>query len=348
MGAFYHKRTWVLLLVLLGALALCISGVKQPPALRMVVPKGWPKPVYTFQNNKLTEAGFQLGKALFYDPRLSKDGTISCASCHTSWSAFTHIDHSLSHGINGLVGKRNSLVLVNLAWNKAFMWDGGVNNLEVQPLAPITHVKEMDNTLANIVKTLDTMGVYKHQFYTVFGDSTITGQHILKALAQFLACLTSYNAPYDQVKTGVKGKTFTAEEQRGYALYKSNCSSCHPEPLFTDYSYRNIGLLADDSLKDWGRMLITGNSADSLKFKVPTLRNVAISFPYMHDGRFRTLQQVLRHYSQGIVSMPGLAPALSRGLPLSDQDQKDIIAFLGTLTDVQFINNKRYAQPTLP
>lgn len=348
MYTFYHKRTWVLLSFFLGVLLLCVSSIRQPNGLCTEVPKGWPKPVYTFQNNKLTEAGFQLGRKLFYEPKLSKDGTISCASCHTSWSAFTHIDHSLSHGIYGLVGKRNSLVLVNLAWNKAFMWDGGVNNLEVQPLAPITHAKEMDNTLFNIVKTLDTIAAYKQEFQKVFGEKTITGQKVLKALAQFLACLTSSNSLYDRVKAGMDGAKFSPTENRGYVLYTTHCSSCHPEPLFTDYTYRNIGLMADDSLKDWGRMLITGNNTDSLKFKVPTLRNVAISFPYMHDGRFRTLQQVLHHYVRGIVPMPGVDTILSNGLPLSDQDQNDIIAFLGTLTDMTFINNKRFAQPSYP
>ncbi len=330
----------------LGALILyCAFGFDiKPEDIRFVRPDGWPKPVYDFSKNKITVDGFKLGRKLFFDPILSRDSSTSCASCHTQWSAFTHVDHGLSHGINGLKGKRNSLTLFNLAWNKSFMWDGGINHLEVQPLGPITNPVEMGNTLENVVKKLDTAKGYRARFYLAFGDSAITGQHVLKALAQFTVMFESFNSKYDKYTRHEPGGEMTDQELNGLALFRKNCESCHNEPLFTNYSFQNVGLSLDTELKDYGRMTITHDPDDSLKFKVPSLRNVSMSYPYLHDGRFRTLMQVLDHYTDGIIQSPTLAKEFRKPMVLSLQDKKDIIEFLKTLTDKDFLFDMRFRE----
>jgi cytochrome c peroxidase len=265
--------------------------------IKFVIPKGWPKPVYDFSKNKLSEEKFKLGRKLFFDPILSRDSSTSCASCHLQFSAFTHVDHSLSHGINGLKGARNSSTIFNLAWSKSFMWDGGVNNIEVQPINPITNPVEMDSKLKDVVMKLNRSAYYRKKFYKAFNDSVINSQKLLKSLAQFILMLESYNSKYDKVIRKEKDAEFTEQEKKGYGLFKKNCSSCHTEPLFTNNSFENNGLPPDKELNDGGRIRITKNASDSLKFKVPSLRNAAVSYPYMHDGRFKNLKQVLDHYT---------------------------------------------------
>lgn len=309
--------------------------------IKFIVPKGWPKPVYDFSKNKLTPEGFKLGRKLFYDPILSRDGSTSCASCHTQWSAFTHVDHGLSHGINGLKGKRNSLTIFNLAWNKSFMWDGGVNHLEVQPLAPMTNEVEMGTTLEAIVHKLDTAHGYRTRFYAAFGDSAITGQRVLKALSQFLVMFQSYNSKYDKYIRKEPGGEMTEQELNGLTLFRKHCNTCHTEPLFTNYSFQNVGLPVDTGLNDYGRIIITHNPKDSLKFRVPSLRNVSMSYPYMHDGRFRSIIQVLDHYTSNVVQSPTLAKEFQKPMNLSDQDKKDIFEFLKTLSDKDFLYDMR-------
>lgn len=299
-----------------------------------VRPEGWPEPHYGATANAVTEAGFRLGRRLFYESRLSRDGRMSCGTCHVQSAAFAD---TAQHR-----GRRNTMSLCNLAWNTSFMWDGGVNHLEVQPLAPITSHGEMDNTLERVVKTLDTTKGYRSQFYDAFSDSVITGQHVLKAMGQFLVMLQSYNSKYDRYMRGEPGGKLSSRELHGLQLFRTHCSNCHQEPLFTDYSFRNNGLAADNTLKDYGRMTITGNAADSMKFKVPTLRNVAVTAPYMHDGRFGTLREVLDHYSRGIKMSATLAAELRAPSKLTAMDKADIIAFLGSLTDAAFLTNVRF------
>lgn len=308
------------------------------------LPKGWPKAVYDFSKNPVTREGFELGKQLFFDPVLSKDSSTSCASCHLQYTNYTHVDHALSHGINGLKGTRNTLSIMNLAWSKTFMWDGGVNNLEVQPLAPITNPVEMDNSLDNVVKHLQQSDYYKQQFKKAFGDSaTITGQRVLKALAQFMISIQTCNSKYDKVMRKEEGIAFTEAEARGLKLFRKHCESCHKEPLFTNGGYENNGLPPDPKLKDGGRIKITQNPQDSLKFKVPSLRNIEVSYPYMHDGRYRNLEMVMFHYSNGIFQSETLSSKLRKPLDLKEQDKKDLIAFLKTLTDSEFLRDKRFS-----
>lgn len=307
------------------------------------VPKKFPKPVYDFKNNQLTEQGFQLGRQLFYDPILSKDNTISCASCHLQQTGFTHVDHDLSHGIDGKIGTRNSLTLQNLAWSKSFMWDGGVNHLDVQAIAPITSEVEMNETLGNVVTKLNNNKEYQELFYMTFGTKKITGQLTLKAISQFVVSLTTSNSKYDKVIR--KEEKFTEMEQKGYNLFKQNCASCHKEPLFSSNDFKNNGLHIDITLNDFGRMKITQNPKDSLLFKVPTLRNIEFTFPYMHDGRFKTLNEVIKHYNSGIQKSKTLSKELLIPLNLSDNQRIELVSFLKTLTDNEFLFNPKYSFP---
>ena len=307
------------------------------------IPKGFPKPSYKFKNNKLSPEIFVLGRKLFYDPILSKDSTISCAFCHQRIAAFAHFDHPLSHGINGLIGKRNVPALQNLIWQDTYMWDGGVNNLEVQPISPLTNPVEMNETLAHIIEKLKRSKTYPEEFRQAFNDTVINSEEILKALAQFTGLMISADSRYDRYLKG--GDTFSTAEKNGLELFRAKCASCHREPLFTDNSYRNNGLKPDTALKDKGRGAITGIESDNYKFKVPSLRNVERSYPYMHDGRFRDLKKVLDHYADPSNFAPNTAKEMYEIGKLSEQDKKDIIAFLLTLTDKTFIYDRRFIDP---
>lgn len=307
-------------------------------------PKNWPKPIYSFKNNTLSKEKVELGKVLFYDTRLSKNNSISCASCHSQYSAFTHIDHALSHGIYDSIGNRNSLALINLAWQPLFMWDGAINNIEVQSLAPISHPKEMASSINEVIVKLNQSKLYKQLFYKAYKDSIATSERALKSLAQFMLTLVSANSKYDRV---VKQQDkFTSQEKNGYELFKKHCNSCHKEPLFSNYQFANNGLPIDKTLNDVGRFSITKNESDSFKFKIPTLRNIEFTYPYMHDGRFKKLSEVLNHYTKGIISYSNLSEELKEPIVLSSNEKVDLIAFLLTLSDKEFVFNKKYNLPT--
>lgn len=314
--------------------------------MKFNIPKKWPKPVYDFKKNPLTQEGFELGRKLFYDPILSRDKTISCASCHLQYTGFTHVDHALSHGIEGRKGTRNSPVLINLAWNKFFHWDGGVNHLEVQGINPIEHPAEMDNSLKEVINSLNTSETYLSLFKSAFGSREINTARIMKALTQFTLSLVSANSKYDQVMRKEKGVFFTDQEKNGLNLFRSDCNSCHTEPLFTNTFFASNGLPIDTLLKDIGRYGITHNPKDSMQFKIPTLRNIEFTFPYMHDGRYRKLKEVLNYYSDGInVKTTYLHGNLKKPLRYTEAQKKDLLAFLYTLTDKSFLYNKRFSFP---
>jgi cytochrome c peroxidase len=329
---------------LLGlTLLLCLAFSNQfATPLYLEVPKDWPKPKYDFNRNPLTEEGFQLGRHLFYDPIISRDSTISCQSCHLQQTGFTHVDHQLSHGIEGKIGTRNSMALINLAWNKDFMWDGGVNNLEMQPINPITNPLEMDESLDHVINKLQRSQKYRILFTKAFGDDKVTSQRILMALAQFTVMLKSSNSKYDKVIR--KEVQFNTQEQNGYALFKTNCATCHKEPLFSDDKFEKNGLAIDETLNDFGRIKITGKQEDYLRFRIPTLRNIQFTFPYMHDGRFKTLTEVIKHYNS-LGHDKCLPKELAEPMMLSDNDRVDLVAFLNTLTDKEFLFNKRFSFP---
>jgi cytochrome c peroxidase len=311
--------------------------------LRFEVPSNFPSAVYQFTDNEVSNQRFQLGRKLFYDPVLSRDSTISCGSCHIQSGAFSHIDHKVSHGIDGLTGIRNSPVIFNMAWQTNFFWDGGVNHLELQPINPIQNPVEMDETMANVISKLRMSEEYKNMFLNAYGSDSITSQLMLRAMAQFMAMMVSANSKYDKYMRGEPGGTFTAQELNGLNIYRQKCASCHTEPLFTDLTYRNNGL---DSVftDDPGRALITGLPDDEGKFKVPSLRNTEVSFPYMHHGKIKTLQNVLDHYSSGIKNSATLDPLLQGGIPLTSQEKIELNSFLETLTDYTFLTDSKFSE----
>ncbi len=314
--------------------------------IEFVVPKKWPKPVYNFTKNPLTEEGFQLGRKLFYDPILSRDSTIACASCHLQYTGFTHVDHAVSHGIEGRKGNRNSPVLINLAWNSNFHWDGGVNNLDVQGINPIQHPAEMDNSLEEAIRRLSKSETYPSLFKKAFGSTEINTATIMKALTQYNVSLVSSNSKYDQVFRKEKGISFTEQEKNGLKIFNTHCAACHKAPLFTNTFFASNGLKIDSLLNDVGRYSITQQPKDSMQFKIPTLRNIEFTFPYMHDGRFRKLKDVINYYSDGInVKDKYLSSQLLKPMNFNEMQKKDLLAFLYTLTDKSFLYNKRFSFP---
>lgn len=316
-------------------------GPYAPTPLKFVIPKGWPQPpTDIFAKNKLTEEGFQLGKKLFYDPRLSSDKEVSCASCHQPFAGFATFDHDLSHGVLNTFTTRNAPGLMNLAWMTAYHWDGGINHIEVQPLSPLTAPNEMGSSLDSVLKFLKADDEYKRMFKKAFGDANVTSQRMLKALAQFTGSLVTANSKYDRVMSGTD--SFTRFEANGYKHFKANCASCHKEPLFTDNSFRNNGR-SMNRFKDNGRMMITGLAEDSLKFKVPSLRNIQYSYPYMHDGSIFSVPQVVDHYLKVTVEQPkGLDSNLRTPIKLTPLQKNELTYFLYTLTDTSFTKNKRF------
>ena len=311
-----------------------------------VIPDGWPQPKYTFSVNTISENKFILGRALFYDPILSVDSTVSCGSCHQQFGAFSHAGHDVSHGIYSRLGKRNAPGLFNLTWHPYFMHDGGINHIEMQPLGPITNTLEMGGDINPVITKLQASSKYKNLFKNAYGSDVVTTQTMFRAIAQFMGLMYSYNSKYDLYKRRENNVELSDAELRGYNLFLSNCNSCHKEPLFSDFDYRSNGLSVNIYLKDSGRAHITGYLQDRYKFKTPSLRNIAKTAPYMHDGRFSTLNECLDHYANVKPNLVNLDPLLqNNGLPLSTQDKQDIIAFLNTLTDYKLLADKRFADP---
>ncbi len=324
---------------------LLLSFGNKNGEIKFIVPEGWPAPVYDLSKNPVTPAGFQLGRHLFYDPLLSRDTTISCASCHLQATGFAHVDHDLSHGIGGRIGRRNAPAILNMAWSRSFMWDGGVNHLDMQPLSPITSPDEMAETMENVVQKLNASAKYRRLFGAAFGDSLATGQKTLLALSQFVMLLNSYNSRYDKYIRHEPGGELTEQELNGLAIFRKHCAMCHTEPLFTDGSFANNGIPVDSTLMDTGRMRITQNPADSGKFKVPTLRNIQFTYPYMHDGRYKKLSAVINHYTGGLHQGGTQDMRLQTPIALSPEEKIDLVAFLLTLTDKEFLFDGRFGFP---
>ena len=281
------KSGFVLVLILLIVVACKkTNDLLEEKLLTFEKPVHFPDPVYKLNTNPITNLGFELGKKLFYDPILSRDNTISCGSCHIAQHGFTHHGHMVSHGIDDKVGIRNSMPLFNLAWSPSFFWDGGVFHLDLVPIAPIQNEVEMDEKLANVLQKLNASKAYKDLFQKTFGDPEITSSKMFQAISQFMLMIVSDQSKYDKVKRNEAA--FTKEENEGYTIFKAKCNSCHQEPLFTDYSFRDNGIGINPA-KDLGRYTSSLIESDKLKFKVPSLRNLKYTAPYMHDGRFLTL-----------------------------------------------------------
>ena len=345
------RKIWIVLLVLLTFGLACKKDNPLPETIEsflgFVRPVNFPDPTYKFSNNPVTKDGFELGRALFYEPRLSRNNTVSCASCHIQSSAFTQHGHDVSHGIDDRLGTRNSPPIMNLAWNKAFMWGGGVYDLDLQPIVPITSHEEMDEKLDNVFNKLRQLPKYTRMFQKAFGSEEITTTRFMQSLSQFMLMCISSNSKYDKVMRKKQGQSFTVEEQAGYVLFKNNCASCHSEPLFTDGSFRNNGL-APSPVNDLGLYTATLQESDKYKFKVPSLRNLQFTAPYMHDGRFLTLSAVLTHYTKEVRATQNIDPQLIKnsypGISLSADDISKLTSFLSTLNDTEFINNTMLAE----
>ena len=304
-------------------------------------------------NNPLTVQGIELGRKLFFDPILSGDGTQACASCHAPEFAFTDTNR-FSTGIDGLMGDRQSMALFNMAWNfgEKFFWDGRAIGVEEQAFGPVVNPIEMHNTWANAVSTLQNNSTYPALFNAAFETTIIDSVLVAKAIAQFERTLISGNAKFDKYLAGQVA--LTPEEASGFNIFMTeeggDCFHCHGSagnPLWTDNSFRNNGL--DATFTDLGLAKVTGNAADNGKFKTPSLRNLSYTAPYMHDGRFNTLDEVLEHYSTGVVLSSTIDPDMQfsgqGGVQMTPQEKSDLKAFLLTLNDPDFINNPAFQQP---
>ncbi len=310
--------------------------------LDQIKPLAFPDPRYSFYDNPLTEEGFELGKKLFYDTLLSDDHEVSCGSCHQQIAAFGTFEHDRSHGVHHSHTLRNAPVLFNLVWSTYFQWDGAFTKLTDAVAQPLTGHIEMGMDFNRIVDYLQKDDDYKKQFKKVFHSNNIHVDFVLKALAQFTGYMVSANSRYDKYRIGQE--TFTAQEKRGLTLFTANCATCHAPPLFTDYTIRNNGISYDNSLKDIGRMGVTGRKEDSMSFKVPTLRNAYISSNYMHDGRYNTLHQVIDFYRFDMQRRDNLDPLLKNGIHLTNAEADDLFEFLRTLTDTAFLRDRRFSE----
>jgi cytochrome c peroxidase len=310
--------------------------------INFIVPAGFPQPQYNFSVNPLNEEVFQLGKKLFFDGRLSVDGNFSCASCHQPVAAFTTFEHDRSHGYNNSHTLRNAPGLFNLAWLAEYNQDGSAKTLDEVYRKHITSPTEMGETIAGVLAKLKGDANYKRLFAAAFGDDNMTEDRLYKGLTQFVINLVSATSKYDKVKRGEA--SFTPEEQSGYTVFQAKCATCHPEPLFTDFSYRNNGLGPGLGLNDHGRMQVTGNSGDDLKFRVPTLRNAELTSYYGHDGRLSVFRMMIRHYRMGINQSATLDPLLTNGIQLTNQQEDQLVAFIRTLSDSAFLNNPRFRE----
>lgn len=306
------------------------------------VPSHFPEPAYSFEKNPISLAGVELGRKLFYDPALSLDSSISCASCHQQQHSFSDLGQSVSQGVFQRVGTRNSPSLSNLAWNTSFMWDGGINHIEIMPLAPIQQEKEMGSNLNLIAARLNNNTSYRSEFKAVFDADSITSPDFFRALAQFLSSMVSDQSKYDQFLN--EKADFSTLEMEGYNLFKANCSSCHAEPLTTNHRFENNAIFYK-SPSDSGRYRITLQGEDIGKFKVPSLRNVMLTAPYMHNGAFETIDDVLNHYSSDLEQAPHRSAALSNNMNFTLKEHNAIKAFLQTLTDYEYLNNEALSNP---
>ncbi|MFY0654281.1 MAG: cytochrome-c peroxidase [Cyclobacteriaceae bacterium] len=320
-------------------------------------------------HNPLTVEGVALGRMLFYEKKLSRNNTISCATCHEQEKAFTD-GLAKSPGIDGHLTAKNTMSLVNLPWTSRFFWDGRAESLEIQALEPIKDQIEMDQTLLETVVKLENTSEYPDAFFKAFGNTSVTSERIAEALAQFQRTLISSNSKYDkhlrgeieltdQEKYGME--LFFTHPEPSIGLRGGNCGDCHVNILTSGVNdnfegFKNNGLEDDEGLES-GLEEVTGLASDRGKFKVPSLRNIALTAPYMHDGRFATLEEVLDHYNDHIKKSETLDPLILEAsnetidpnvdvkLGLTAEEIQAIIAFLHALTDNEFISNEAFSDP---
>jgi cytochrome c peroxidase len=331
-----------------------------PTPYELEIPSHFPSMIIP-ENNPMTKEGVSLGRMLFYEERLSGDNSMSCATCHAPENSFTD-PNQFSTGIDGIAGTRNSMALINLGWQKFFFWDGRAKSLEEQILEPIPNPLEMHQKWKDAVSKLQQDVEYRNMFYKAFGEEGIDSIKVSKAIAQFIRTMISGSSKYDVMYKFENSlplnsvdqsilSSISPEEWAGYDLFKSlngaDCLHCHSGILMHINKFSNNGL--DATFTDLGRGAITGSSNDMGRFKIPTLRNIALTAPYMHDGRFGTLDEVIEHYSSEVVSSPTIDPLMehlsSGGVQLDSQEKYLLKKFLMTLTDYSFINNPEFQDP---
>ncbi|MCB9204028.1 MAG: c-type cytochrome [Flavobacteriales bacterium] len=344
---------WIAASVTLGSCNQepCDDGYSPTP-YELVIPQGLP-PVETFipEDNPMTVEGVALGRKLFYDPLLSDDNSQSCASCHKQENGFAE-PQRFSIGIDGSVGNRNAMALINLAWNpNGFFWDGRAATLEDLVFQPVTNPIEMNTTWPEVEAKLNANEEYKVLFKEAYNVDEIDSVHVSKAISQFLRRLISGNSKFDRYYNQ-QIESLTEQELRGLILYNTegaDCFHCHGlGGLITDNRFRNNGLDTDFS-SDEGYYLVTGDDADKGKFRVPTLRNIELTPPYMHDGRFFTLEEVVDQYSEHVELSATVDPLMELvgfgGAQLTPQEKEDLVAFLKTFTDEEFVTNPDFSNP---
>lgn len=318
----------------------------------------FPNPEFPADNIP-TNAGVELGRMLFYEKSLSKTGTMSCADCHQQKDMFSDI-RQFSIGVEELPGKRQAMPIFNLAWHKNGMfWDGRAPLVRDQALKPIQDPLEMNETLENVVAKLNAQKKYRDQFVRAFGDDVITSERIGIAIEQFEFIMISNNSKFDKFQKGEVA--LNESEERGRILFfqefdpfigqkGGECFHCHGGFNFTNDQFMNNGLDSDVEFTDLGRFEVSHDALDKARFKVPSLRNIALTPPYMHDGRFETLEEVIEHYATGVKQSSTMDELLFHnvepgGLQLTQQDKDDLVAFLNALTDETFLNDERFSSP---
>lgn len=309
------------------------------PELSLNIPVRFPQVNNSFNTNKPTKYGVELGEKLFHEKRFSADNTISCASCHIQSSAFADNDVQ-AIGIEGRIGLRNTPPIQNLAFMRFYNWDGSKLSLENQPIVPIITHEEMDSSILEVIGKIQNDASYKELFQKTFGDENITPERIYRSIAQYEYTLISANSKYDKVKRNEA--RFTESERQGYEVFQQKCASCHSTELFTDQSFRNIGFPINTNSNEAGRARVTGNIAEYMSFRVPSLRNVEYTAPYGSFGQFATLKDVLDYFDKGVIEAENLDPVFRNNgnrIPLTEQEKEHLISFMKTLSDVEFTGN---------
>ena len=346
-------RALLLITVFIVSIASCkkdeVKETYTPTPLKITRPAGFPEMAIP-ADNPTTVEGVALGRKLFYETLLSVNNTMSCGSCHNQSLAFSDNGTRFSTGVDGIQGNRNAQAIINLGWNRSYFWDGRAATLEIQALEPIENPIEMHNTWANAISKLKSAKTYKDDFFKAFGTEEFTKEHAAKALAQFMRTMISYNSRLDKrLRSEIN---LTASELNGLSIFiseKGDCFHCHnidAGRLLTDNQFHNNGL--DSIFTDLGLAEVTGNPSDIGKFLTPTLRNIALTAPYMHDGRFQTLEEVVEHYNTGGKASATVDPLMKHvgtGLGLTNQEKIDLVAFLRTFTDETFITNPDFSNP---
>ncbi|GAB4330550.1 MAG: cytochrome c peroxidase [Bacteroidales bacterium] len=355
MAGIFRSIIFIILALLLTALFSCSkksddtppAPVYNPTPYELEIPEGFPD-MDIPDDNPMTIEGVALGRRLFYDTLLSGNYTQSCASCHAQPFAFTDHNKQFSTGIDGLEGNRNTMAVINAGWLPALFWDGRQSSLEDQALEPVPNPIEMHLSWNEAVARLLNHPEYRSLFFDAFGTQTVDSVLVVKAIAQFERTMISANSKYDLYLRGEI--QLSLAETKGFEIFfteKGDCFHCHGTILFTDQLFHNNGL--DTEFPDPGRFGVTNNPKDLGLFRTPTLRNIEMTAPYMHDGRFATLQEVVDFYSHHVQPSATIDPLMKKvnqgGIQLTEDEKEYLIAFLKTLTDTSFIHDSRFSSP---